>query len=198
MSSTFLDNLSRVLRLDAAERRHLYLLAHERPPIEPARTWCQLPPLVGRLVDDLAPHLAYVLNLRWDILAWNAPADAQFGLGGHPPGRRNLLWLLFTDATLRERIDSWHEEAPRLLSSFRRDYVRATLDTDTQELVAELQKASPDFREAWRRQDVHVPCDGLRTLRVDGKPVRFEHTSLTIDADRHLRLVVPAREARSG
>lgn len=32
VSAGFLDNLARVLKLDAAQRRHLYLLAHERPP----------------------------------------------------------------------------------------------------------------------------------------------------------------------
>ena len=36
VSAGFLDNLARVLKLDAAERRHLYLLAHQRPPPSPA------------------------------------------------------------------------------------------------------------------------------------------------------------------
>ncbi len=35
VSASFLDNLARVLKLDAAERRHLFLLAHERLPAEP-------------------------------------------------------------------------------------------------------------------------------------------------------------------
>ena len=38
VSAGFLDNLARVLKLDAAERRHLYLLAHQRPPAEPGRS----------------------------------------------------------------------------------------------------------------------------------------------------------------
>ena len=48
VSATFLDNLARALQLDAAERRHLFLLAHQRPPVEPGRTWCQVPSLVDR------------------------------------------------------------------------------------------------------------------------------------------------------
>ena len=71
VSATFLDNLARVLKLDAAERRHLFLLAHERPPAEPGKTWCVLPPMVRRLMHDL-PHPAFVLNLRWDVLGFNA------------------------------------------------------------------------------------------------------------------------------
>src|SRR3546814_14447365 len=35
VSATFLDNLSRVLNLDAAERRHLFLLVQQRLPAGP-------------------------------------------------------------------------------------------------------------------------------------------------------------------
>ncbi|MBB4731230.1 helix-turn-helix transcriptional regulator [Xanthomonas arboricola] len=192
VSATFLDNLARVLKLDAAERRHLFLLAHERPPAEPGKTWCVLPPLVRRLMHDL-PHPAFVLNLRWDVLGFNAPADALFGFGSHAPERRNLLWLLFTDPLLHERMDAWEEQAPLMLSSFRRDFARATQEADIHELVDELERVSPEFKAWWRKHDVHAPCNGVRRLVIDGQPEPFEHTSLTVDEDRHLRLVVYAR-----
>ena len=63
VSATFLENLARVLKLDPAERRHLYLLAHQRPPAEPGRTVCTVPPQVRRLMDDLPARPAYILNL---------------------------------------------------------------------------------------------------------------------------------------
>ena len=192
VSATFLDNLARVLKLDAAERRHLFLLAHERPPAEPGKTWCVLPSLVRRLMHDL-PHPAFVLNLRWDVLGFNAPADALFGFGKHAPERRNLLWLLFTDSVLHERVDAWEEQAPLMLSSFRRDFARATQEADIHELVDELERVSPEFKAWWRTHDVHAPCNGVRDLRLDVEVVEFEHTSLTIDAERHLRLVVYAK-----
>lgn len=193
VSAAFLDNLARVLRLDAAERRHLFLLAHERPPAEPGKTWCTLPPLVRRLMHDLAPHAAYVLNLRWDVLGFNAPADHLFGFAAHPPERRNLLWLLFTDPLLLQRFVGWEQQAPEMLSSFRRDFARAPQDADIHALVRELEQVSPEFKRGWRTHAVHAPCNGARTLRVDGQSLDFEHTSLTIDEDRHLRLVVYAR-----
>ncbi|MBB3343468.1 helix-turn-helix transcriptional regulator [Luteimonas sp. RC10] len=193
VSSTFLDNLARVLRLDAAERRHLYLLAHARPPAEPGRTFCQVPPLVRRLMDDLAPHAAHVLNLRWDVLAFNAPADALFGFGAHPPERRNLLWLLFTDEGMRTRLVDWDAQARAMLSSYRRDHARGAQDADAQALVDSLRRASPEFAAWWAHHDAGAPCSGERRLCVDGVPVAFEHTMLTIDEERHLRLVVHAR-----
>src|SRR5690606_24365440 len=193
VSAAFLDNLARVLKKDAAERRHLFLLAHERAPAELSKEWCELPPLVRQLMHELH-QCAYVLNLRCDVLGFNARADALFGFGAHAPERRNLLWLLFTDPALRARIDGWEKHAPLMLSSFRRDFVRATQEADIRDLVNELERVSPEFKAWWRTHEVHAPCNGVRELIINDKPVPFEHTSLTIDEDRHLRLVVYARQ----
>ena len=190
VSARFLDDLSRALKMDATERRHLFLLAHQRLPAEPGKTWCTVPPVVHRLMGDLPTRPAYVLNLRWDVLAWNSAADWVFGFSAIPPGRRNLLWMLFTNAVTRELFNPWEPQALQILASFRRDFVRATQDPEIVALVKDLEKASPDFRTWWRQQDIHGPCQGTRQLRIDPVgPVVFEHTTLTIDEDRHLRLV---------
>jgi PAS domain-containing protein len=190
VSSTFLDNLSRALKLDATERRHLFLLAHQRLPPEPGRTWCVVPPLIHRLMADIPMRPAYVLNLRWDVLAWNAAADRVFGFSALPADRRNLLWMLFTSPTLRALFNPWEEQALQILASFRRDFVRATQDPEIAALVKDLEKASPDFKAWWRQQDIHGPCQGIRHLHIEPiGPMVFEHTTLTIDEDRHLRLV---------
>lgn len=191
VSAVFLDNLARVLKLDAGERRHLYLLAHQRPPSEPGYTWCQVPPLVTRLMHDLPARPAYVLNLRWDILAWNTAAERIFGFGGHVPQRRNLLWLLYVEPSMRTRIADWPVQAPRMLSSFRRDYTRAPNDPDVVALVDELLRVAPEFREGWGRHEIHAPCEGTRQLCLDGMgPLTFGHGTLVVDEERHLRLVV--------
>lgn len=196
VSALFLDNLARVMKLDAAERRHLFMLTHERPPAEPGTTWCVLPPLVRRLMHDL-PHPAFVLNLRWDVLGSNALADALFHFDKHPPARRNLLWLLFTDTALRERVVDWDEQAQLMLSSFRRDFTRATQSKDIAGLVNELEQVSPEFKSGWQQHQVHAHCNGVRHLRIEGQSVPFEFTSLTVDEDRHLRLVVYAQQEKA-
>ncbi|KQR57988.1 XRE family transcriptional regulator [Acidovorax sp. Leaf160] len=190
VSATFLDNLSRVLKLDAAERRYLYLLTQQRPPAEPGKTWCVVPALVHRLMGDLASRPAYVINLRWDVLAWNPAADRVFRFSAHPPERRNLLWMLFADGPTQALFDPWDEQALQMLSRFRRDFVKATQEPDICALIKDLEKVSPDFREWWQKQDIHGSDLGCRRLRLNGLgPVAFEYTKLTIDEDRHLRLV---------
>lgn len=190
VSSTFLDNLSRALKLDATERRHLYLLAQQRPPCEPGRTWCVVPPLIIRLIEDLDARPSYVLNLRWDVLAWNDAADRLFGFSEQIPERRNLLWMLFTSKRLRQLLDPWEGQAVQIFSSFRRDFVQGTQDADIVGLVKDLERVAPEFCDWWNRQDIHGPCQGIRYFRLAGiGQMVFEHTTLTVDVDRHLRLV---------
>lgn len=190
VSATFLDNLSRVLKLDAAERRYLYLLTQQRPPAEPGKTWCVVPQVIHRLMADLVSRPAYVINLRWDVLAWNAVADHVFHFSTYPPERRNLIWMLFVDGPTRELFDPWRDQALQMLSHFRRDFVKATQEPDICALIKELERLSPEFREWWQEQDVQGADHGWRRLNLEGLgPVAFEYAKLTIDQDRHLRLV---------
>ena len=146
--------------------------------------------------------LAHNHSMDWGeagVLAWNVAADKVFGFSSVPAERRNLLWLLFTAPTLRTLLDPWEDQALQILSSFRRDFVRAPQDPDIGNLVRDLEKVDPDFRAWWRQQDIHGPCQGIRHFQVpDIGPVVFDHTSLSIDVDRDLRLVYyAAREAET-
>ncbi|UZE29993.1 helix-turn-helix transcriptional regulator [Pseudomonas asplenii] len=190
VSPAFLDNLCRVLKLDAMERRHLYLLSHQRPPAEQGKTWCVVPKIVNRLLADLPLRPAYVLNLRWDVLAWNPAADKIFKFSDKSSEHRNILWMLFSDEHMRSLFCPWDDQAIQMLSSFRRDYVHASKESDVVSLVHELEKTSPEFKSWWSRQDIHGPCQGIRHLLIESfGNVTLEHTTLTIDVDRHLRLV---------
>ncbi|AQU81318.1 MULTISPECIES: helix-turn-helix transcriptional regulator [unclassified Halomonas] len=190
VSAAFLDNLSKTLKLDAAERRHLFLLAHQRLPAELGKTWCSVPPLIQQLMDDLPTRPAYILNLRWDVLAWNAAADKLFNFSAHTPERRNMLWLIFTDPVMRRLLASWEEQVSQMLSSFRRDFARAAQDTAIDGLVEELTKVAPEFKAWWKTQEINAPCQGVRYLHLEEiGDVALEHTTLTVDEERHLRLV---------
>ncbi|MFG1393794.1 helix-turn-helix transcriptional regulator [Xanthobacter agilis] len=190
VSSAFLDNVSRVLKLDEIERRHLFLLAHQRPPALPGQTSCVLPPLVRRLLDDLTLRPAYVLNLRWDVIGWNSAADRLFNFEVRDPSERNILWMLFADDGLNSRIVEWHAQAPQVLASFRRDFARAPDDDGMIALVETLEQVSAAFKALWNHHDVHGRCEGRRIFLIDGiGPVVFDHSSFVVDEDRHLRLV---------
>ncbi|CAI1840114.1 MULTISPECIES: helix-turn-helix transcriptional regulator [Serratia] len=190
-SVEFLEDLARVLKLDATERYHLFLLAHQRPPVVAGHQWCQVTPLVRRLLDDLTLRPAYVMNLSWDIIAWNPAADRLFTLAERQPEQRNMLWMLFADPELNQRLIGWLEQAPQILASFRRDYARAPQDATMLQRVQALSDVSPQFRQLWQQHDIHGRCQGQRTFLVAGVgEVTFEHASFIVDEDNHLRLVM--------
>lgn len=190
-SVEFLEDLARVLKLDATERYHLFLLAHQRPPVVAGHQWCQVTPLIRRLLDDLTLRPAYVMNLSWDIIAWNPAADRLFSLAERQPEQRNMLWMLFADPELNQRLIGWLEQAPQILASFRRDYARAPQDATMLQRVQALSDVSPQFRQLWQQHDIHGRCQGQRTFLVAGAgEVTFEHASFIVDEDNHLRLVM--------
>ncbi|PWC22374.1 hypothetical protein DDT52_03760 [Brenneria roseae subsp. roseae] len=85
----------------------------------------------------------------------------------------------------------WEQQAPLILASFKRDFARAPAAHDIRDLVKDLEKVSPDFKTDWRQPDVHGSCSGIRDLVIDDVgAISFEHATLTIDEDRHLRLVL--------
>lgn len=190
-SVEFLEDLARVLKLDATERYHLFLLAHQRPPVVAGHQWCQVTPLIRRLLDDLTLRPAYVMNLSWDIIAWNPAADRLFSLAERQPEQRNMLWMLFADPELNQRLIGWLEQAPQILASFRRDYARAPQDATMLQRIQALSDVSPQFRQLWQQHDIHGRCQGQRTFLVAGAgEVTFEHASFIVDEDNHLRLVM--------
>lgn len=102
-------------------------------------------PLIRRLLDDLTLRPAYVMNLSWDIIAWNPAADRLFTLAERQPEQRNMLWMLFADPELNQRLIGWLEQAPQILASFRRDYARAPQDATMLQRIQALSDVSPNF-----------------------------------------------------
>src|ERR1700757_3521591 len=69
-SEEVLDRLGRVLRLDPAEHRHLFVLARGHPPADPMDA-----PAVDdarlQAVLDALPYPAYAATSGWTVGAWN-------------------------------------------------------------------------------------------------------------------------------
>lgn len=191
VSENFLLRVSKALKLDDAECSHLFLLAHRRPPPPEARQWPSVDPQIQQLLDDLTARPAYVSNLRWDVIAWNAAADRLFDFSIRAQGDRNIIRMIFADPDLRGRLPAWREDAPRLLAQFRCDLAAAPDDPAMLRLVGDLKKLSPDFRRWMERPDMEGYGWGVRTVLADDGTCRsFAHQMLTVDEHRHLKMVV--------
>jgi transcriptional regulator with XRE-family HTH domain len=191
VSAHFLENLARALRLDVAEREHLFTLAQHRPPPLARFVPQAVTPALQNMLESF-PNPAYLKTLRSDLVAWNRPMTVMFGdFGAIPPERRNILWLLFTDPKYRRLMVDWETDARRLIARFRLDSGRAGNDPTFVELVRELEQASPEFRSWWQQHDVDGFGEGVKRFRHPRLgEIEFEHTAFTTDGNSDLRLIV--------
>lgn len=71
------------------------------------------------VIDSLNPNPAYLVDQRWDLIAWNHLACRVFGnFDTTPPQERNLMWLAFTDTAMRQLFVDWAGFARCLLVHF--------------------------------------------------------------------------------
>ncbi|WP_346655814.1 helix-turn-helix transcriptional regulator [Streptomyces sp. RFCAC02] len=188
-SGQVLDAVARVLRLDAAEREHLYHLAEV--PIN--GTADGMPPRGKSLcdmqimLDALHPLPAVVWNARYDFLASNAGYRAI--LGAVPTD--NLLRLLFLDPRRQCPVVVSEADLTSLVSTLRWGYGRHTGEPRWESLIQELVRESPRFARLWANGAVAPP--GMRMKLFDHKEAGRIHVrshSLTVNGLPDARMIV--------
>ncbi|MER6081413.1 helix-turn-helix transcriptional regulator [Streptomyces sp. 900105755] len=154
VSRQVLGSLANALGLDPVERDHLFRLAGEVPPGNaPPRP--ELPMQYELLLTHLNPNPAFIVNRRFDILAWNQGCELLYGdLGALPDERRNVLWVTFTSPAVRAMSENWEEEASHTLALFRTQVGERILDPDVVELLSALEESSPDFTRLWELKEL--------------------------------------------
>ena len=101
-SANVVEALARALRLAPDERAYLFNLAQQRPRNADKPATTAAPPL-ARLVTDLSPLPAMLMNHRYDILAWNGEmARLLLDFDTLPPSQRNAMWLCLMHPEIRE------------------------------------------------------------------------------------------------
>lgn len=183
-SAQVIDAIARTLRLDEAASAHLRVLAGlPLPPApieEPAHTG--VPDSLRRMLASLLPNPAYVVDRRFDYLAWNqAYCRVWRDPGGIPEEQRNLIWLMLTDRSLRDLLPAWEDRARALLAQFRTVAGRYPDDARIRQLTVGLEAASPEFREWWPRYTVGRFTSPEHVIRhPSAGMIRFDLTQLAI------------------
>lgn len=154
-SRQVLDALCRTLRLSAAERAYLFTLAGQ--PAEPVTADHEVHPALRRFVDSLDPHPAFIANGTWDVIAHNRmQTELVTDYERFPPERRNTIWAMFHEPSLRERFVNWEADARAMVAKYR---PAAAANPRMRRLTEDLLATSPEFREWWSGHDVlgHEP-----------------------------------------
>ena len=166
VSDSVLENLARALRLDEAERAHLYDLvraanAGSRAPRRPAKQ--QVRPAVQRLIDAMTMAPVYVRNGRMDVLAANRLGRALFApLFGSPAKPTNLARFIFLDPAAPEFYQEWDRLASDTVALLRADAGRNPTDRWLSDLIGELSTRSDIFRVRWADHNVRQHRSGVK------------------------------------
>jgi transcriptional regulator with XRE-family HTH domain len=198
VSGQLLESLARVLRLDADERTHLFLLASRQPP--PAETFS--PPTISSTLQQFLHQLgtipACVVDVRLTVVAWNAAYCAVYGnYETKSEQERNLIWILFTSPGIKNA--EWEKLAQLFLAQFRAEYGRFINDPWWATQIAELSRISPEFREFWMRHDVLNVSEGGKVLHhpLVGE-LSFDFLWFHAADSRDLRLLIHSPRSHTG
>jgi transcriptional regulator with XRE-family HTH domain len=203
-SAEVLDALASALRMSAAERRYLQVLAHGRDGAASADVVGAAPPEwidrgVIDLVQRLDPFPTFVKGRRWDVLTSNPAARELFtDWEALPAGERNLVRWMFMTEHAREVYQEWEPEARAMLGRFRLAAARYPHDPDFEALIAELRRDSQHVRDWWPRHDVRAVGNGVKKLRHPRLgPVNYFHVVLHIadNPDQTLVTYSPASDS---
>lgn len=193
VSTHLLERICDALRLNPAERTHLFTLAQNRPPpSEVARSFVLKADHRHVLESIRAP--AYIATPCMDVLLWNSCLSAVFGdLGGLAAKERNMLWLMFASDDHRAVIPNWEIAARSMLARFRAEFARQQQDERFLELVAMLRKASRIFSEWWDEHDVTVRQESAKRFHspLVGE-LELHQTVLQLEDAPGVRLIIYA------
>ncbi|MFG2078964.1 helix-turn-helix transcriptional regulator [Micromonospora tulbaghiae] len=171
-SDDVLDAIAGALGLDDTERRHLFTLARAARRPMPARveTGPERVPASTRRLLRVTDTPAVVLGRHLDLLDWNPMAQALLGDPADlPPGRLNMLLLLFDDALTGARsCPDWERQALDYIGMLRAAVADDPTHPRATAIVGELSIRSAEFRRLWARHDVRASVSGTKTFRVPG------------------------------
>ncbi|MGW6296313.1 helix-turn-helix transcriptional regulator [Streptomyces sp. NPDC055058] len=190
-SAAVVEALARALRLTPDERAYLFDLAQQRPRNADKPATTAAPPL-ARLVADLSPLPAMVMNHRFDILAWNSEmSKLLLDFDTLPPTQRNAIWLCLVHPEIREFYVDRERVLREGVAHLRSAWAAHPQDEELTALIAELITRDEKFARLWAERDVKVNGRGLKVMRHPDAGVVAVHFEVFMplqDTDQRLMI----------
>ena len=206
VSASVLDAIARALRLDDAERSHLFNLAQAADgtkeilrPKRRTKTWTPRPSLTW-VLDAITGGPALVRNGRMDLLATNALGRAMHAsLYERSPGPvPNFARYTFLDEDSRRFYPDWETAADTAVAILRTEAGRDPDDRLMHDLVGELATRSEEFGRRWSSHDVRLHGAGTKTFHHTAVgELELAYESVDMVSDPGLTLTIYAAEPAS-
>ncbi|MFJ6300581.1 helix-turn-helix transcriptional regulator [Pseudarthrobacter oxydans] len=203
-SGQVLESIARALRLDDAERAHLFDLAQAagpaaRPPRRRSSKSYVPHQSLQWALDAVTAGPAFVRNGRMDLLAGNPLMRAFYkdcyDMPGQPP---NIARFTFLDERARRFYPDWDAFAEVTVSILRTEAGRDPRNKELHDLVGELGTRSEEFRKLWGEHNVRHHGTGFKTFNhpiVGEMTLAFE--GLEMAAEPGLTLTIYTAEPGS-
>ncbi|MFJ2262776.1 helix-turn-helix domain-containing protein [Streptomyces sp. NPDC087844] len=191
-SADVVEALSRALRLSPDERTYLFDLARRRRPGDADGPATTAAPTLARLVTDLSPLPAMVLNHRYDILDWNREmAGLLLDFGTLPPSQRNTMWLCLMHPEIREFSTDRERVVREGVAHLRAAWATHPEDRALTDLIVEFRTRDEQFARVWAERDVKVKGRGRKVVRhPEAGEIAVDFEVLTPIQDLDQRLVI--------
>jgi transcriptional regulator with XRE-family HTH domain len=169
-SESVLNSLADALRLDEAERAHLFALAREsgaRGNQRKRTAPTSVRPSVQQMLDAMTDAPAWVRNGRHDIVAMNSLARALYSPVLAAPRRpaNTTRFVYLEPEAAQEFFVDYERIANDAAAMLRLEAGRNPHDKALIELVGELSTRSELFRRRWAQHDVKFHRSGQKRLR---------------------------------
>jgi transcriptional regulator with XRE-family HTH domain len=169
-SESVLDAIARALKLDEAERDHLYNLARaaipsgrsQRRPLQSG----SVRPTLQFMLDSITGSPAFIGNHQMDIVAANQLGYALYSemyRGSARPANHSRF--IFLDPRARDFYPNWELAANTNVAILRTQSGRNPFDKRLADLVGELSVRSEEFRTRWAAHNVRRHYAGTKVFR---------------------------------
>jgi transcriptional regulator with XRE-family HTH domain len=201
-SEGVLDALANALRLDKAERAHLYDLARaSEPSARPRRRQSKenVRPSVQWMLDSISGSAAIAENGHLDALATNPLGRAFYSHLFDGSGRPvNFPRFIFLDPRAKDFYSDWERAAKDCVALLRLEAGRNPYDRRLSDLVGELSTRSEEFRGHWAAHNVRLHNKGVKQFNhpVVGE-LGLSYNRIELPADPGLAIIVYTAEPGS-
>jgi len=186
VSDDFLNRVARALRLDRAEREHLFALSGRdifSDGIDSNELSSSL-----RTMTDAFHQPAYIMNSSWDVIAFNKPSEMLFE--DLKLARPNMLRTVFFSGSYRDNVFDWNFSARLVLLKARHDYLTGGRSHVLGSILSEVLNAFPQATEWWDDPEiVRIGDTDFVSRDRDGRFQRYRLLVLVPENNPRLRVI---------
>ena len=199
VSAQVVESLSKVLLLDKQERFHFYLLANQPLPAEIPECQETVSPALQHVLDSLILCPSFIMDQRWNAIAWNKAACAIFGDYNVMSVReRNVVWAMLTDKKYRQLFVDWELHAQKMLGRFRATLGQYIADPWLVQFIEDLKGQSAEFNLWWSLHEIQSNGENYKQLNhpLAGR-LDFEISNFDVSDQANLKLIVHVPRAET-